>query len=307
MAAIHGGMGPVPEPLDLIAPVRSFGSQTVDLRREVVVMAVVNRTRDSFHDRGRTFALPAALEAARSAVAEGAQLVDVGAVPFSPDAEPVSEADEIARLVPVVETLAAEGVAVSVDTWRSAVARACLDAGAVVVNDTSGLFDPELAGTVAQTSAQLVLTHSVAAPGAHLRRPHYEDVVAEVLDFLAERMERARSAGVPAERLLVDPGPDLNKNALHSLEICRRLAEFTSLRVPVLAAVSHKDFIGETLDVPADARGTGTAVATALCVERGARVVRAHDVRQAREAAAMTMSVLGIRPPATLWHNVTPG
>lgn len=296
-----------PRPLstepDLTHPVRTLGMRRFDFRTDVAIMAVVNRTRDSFYDRGATFGLDAALAAARRAVAEGADLVDIGGVPFSPDAAPVTEAQEIERVIPVVEALVAEGIVVSVDTWRSAVANAAIAAGAAVINDTSGLHDPELAGIVADSDATLVLTHSLAAPGVHLRRPRYTDVVGEVRGFLADRIKRAEAAGVGAERLFIDPGPDLNKNTLHTLELCRRLDEIASLGLPMLAAVSNKDFIGEMLDRPRGERVIGTAVATALCVERGARIVRAHDVGACRDAVAMTRGILGTQQPAYLRHN----
>jgi dihydropteroate synthase len=218
-------------------PVRSVGGRVFDFAHEIVVMGIVNRTPDSFYDQGVTYALDRAVEAGLRAVAEGAGWVDVGGVPFSPDVARVSAAEELDRVVPVVAALAEGGVVVSVDTVRPMVAQAAIAAGAGVINDTSGLYDPEIAEVVAESNATLVITHSAAPPGEHLHRPRYDDVVAEVCAFLASRVERAQARGVPEDRIVIDPGHDLNKNTRHSLEITRRLSEIADLGLPVLAAV----------------------------------------------------------------------
>ncbi|GAB3703508.1 dihydropteroate synthase [Mariniluteicoccus flavus] len=284
---------------------RVIGRRAFDFDRQVAVMAIVNRTRDSFFDEGRTFALDAAVDAALTAARLGADWVDIGGVPFSPDAEPVTEADEIERLVPVVERVAAASdVVISVDTWRTGVAAACLAAGASVVNDTSALHDPELAPMVAETDATLVLTHSRARPGVHLPRPAYADVVTDVRDRLAELVETARGHGIPEARLVIDPGPDLNKNTRHTLEICRRFDEITALGLPTLVALSNKDFVGETLDRPKPERLVGSAVAATWCVSRGGRILRVHDVVGGVDTARMCEAILGWRAPAYERHNV---
>ena len=184
-------------------------------------MAIVNRTPDSFHDRGATFALDRAVEAALAAVADGADWVDIGGVPFG-RGPVVSVEEELDRVVPVVEAVAAASdVVISVDTVTARVAEAAIAAGAGVINDTSGLYDPDMASVVAASDATLVLTHSLTPPRDGPRRPEYTDVVAEVVDFLRERVARAVEAGVSAERLVVDPGHDLNKNTRHTLELTR--------------------------------------------------------------------------------------
>ncbi|GAB3679818.1 dihydropteroate synthase [Angustibacter aerolatus] len=283
--------------------VRTVGRQTIDLDRRPLVMAIVNRTRDSFFDGGRTFALDAATAAVERAVADGADWVDVGAVPFSPDAERVDEAEELDRLLPVVAAARATGdVIVSVETTRPAVARAAFAAGADVLNDTSGLHDPELADATAEAGGTLVVCHSLARPFEHLHRPTYTDVVREVHDLLAERVAVARSRGV--EHLVVDPGHDLNKTTRHSLELTRRLDELLDLGEPVLASVSRKDFVQEAVGVARDDALPATLAAVVLCVLRGARVLRVHDVAAARDAVRMTEAVLGWREPATERHNL---
>lgn len=288
----------------LRVPVRTIGVRTFDFSRQVAVMAVVNRTPDSFFDQGRTYALEAAVDACFEAVARGADWVDIGGAPFAPG-EPVPVEDEIERVVPVVATLR-EGsdVVISVDTFHSRVARRSIDAGATVINDTTGLSDPELARVVADSEATLVITHSLAAPRTVYPRPQYGDVVAEVSAFLADRVERALAAGVPEERIIVDPGHDLNKNTLHSLELTRRLAEIADLGYPTLAAVSNKDFIGETLDAPRSERLEGSLAAAVVSIVNGARIIRMHDVHASVAAARMTEAILGLRDPAYLRHNM---
>jgi dihydropteroate synthase len=284
--------------------VRAIGGRTFDFSRQVAVMGIVNRTRDSFYDRGATFGLDAAVAAAERAVADGADWVDVGAVPFSPLAGPVSTEEEIDRLLPVVAAIRARSsVVISVDTYRAAVARAALAAGADAVNDTSGLHDPEMAATVAAAGATLVVTHSRARPGEVLARPAYRDVVAEVAAFLVERAEYAQGQGVARDRIVVDPGHDLNKNTEHSLELTRRLDELATLGYPLLASVSNKDFLQETLDRPATGVTEGTIAAVVLCVAAGARIVRVHDVAAVGAAVRVVEAVQGWRRPVRARHN----
>jgi dihydropteroate synthase len=287
---------------ELINTERVIGGRTYDFARRVAVMAIVNRTPDSFHDRGRTFALERATEAVRAAAAAGADWIDIGGVPFAPGPD-VSVAEELARVLPVVEA-ARELAVVSVDTYRPEVAREAIAAGAGVVNDTSGLRDPAMADVVAGTAATLVITHSLAAPRTRLSRPSYGDVVAEVSAFLRQRVALALDRGVRPDQIIIDPGHDLNKNTYHSLELTRRLGEIAAIGYPMLAAVSNKDFIGETLDVPQQDRLAGTIAAVVFCVLQGARIVRVHDVRATVDAVRMTEAMLGLRVPATARHNL---
>jgi dihydropteroate synthase len=277
---------------------RTFGRRTFDFGRRVAVMAIVNRTPDSFYDRGATFALRAAVAAAERALAEGADWLDVGGVKAGPGAH-VSEREELDRVLPVVEAMRPRTDAViSVDTFRAGVARRALAAGADVVNDPSGLRDPEVAEVAAEAGAGLVVMHTGGPPRTRPHRPAYVDVVAEVAAFLADRAAVARQRGVPAERLIVDPGHDFHKNTFHSLELTRRLDELTGLGYPLLVALSNKDFIGETLDVPLDQRLEGGLAATVVSVLNGASIVRVHQVRPTVRAVRMTEAILGRRRPA---------
>lgn len=282
---------------------RRMGTRTFDFSREVAVMAIINRTPDSFFDQGSTFELDRAVDAAIAAADDGADIVDVGGVPFG-RGPAVSADEELDRVLPLVEAIhAASEVVISVDTNRACVARRCIEAGARVVNDTSGLYDPEMATVLASSAATLVLTHSLAPPRSEPPRPHYDDVTTEVVAFLRDRIDRAVAAGVLLDRLIVDPGHDLNKNTCHSLELTRRLEEIVAIGLPTLVAVSNKDFIGETLDRQRDKRLSGSLAVAVICIIKGARIVRMHDVPAAVAAVRMTEAVLGFRRPAYLRHN----
>ena len=267
-------------------------------------MAIINRTPDSFFDRGSTFELHRAVAAALAALRDGADIVDVGGVPFG-RGPPVSPREELDRVVPLIEAIhAASDAVISVDTHRAEVAARCIEAGASIVNDTSGLYDPGMAAVVAGSAATLVLTHSLAPPRSEPPRPRYDDVTADVVQFLRDRIARAVGAGVPLERLIVDPGYDLNKNTCHSLELSRRLDEIVAIGLPTLIAVSNKDFIGETLGRERDERLNGSLAAAVICIVKGARIVRMHDVPATVDAVRMTEAVLGFRQPAYLRHNM---
>lgn len=291
--------------LQLTAPRRRIGRREFDFDRRTAVMAIVNRTPDSFFDRGATFALDAAVEAALSAAAAGADWVDIGGVPFSPDTPAVSVAEEIDRVVPIVEAVAARSdVVISIDTTRAEVAAAGIAAGASVVNDTNGVRDPALLEVLAGSNASVIVTHSLAAPHVHHPRPQYDDVVAEVVTFLRERVAVLVAAGIGPERLFIDPGPDLNKNTRHTLELLRHWGRIAEIGLPSLAALSNKDFVGETLDRDRTERLPGSLAATTLAVAAGARVVRTHHVPETLDAIRMAEAVLALREPVYTHHNV---
>ncbi|MFD4007463.1 dihydropteroate synthase [Brachybacterium paraconglomeratum] len=278
-----------------------------DTSRRVLVMGIVNRTQDSFFDEGRTWELEQAVSAGLRAAEEGADIVDVGGVKFAPG-EPLDPAEEAARVVPVLERLRRElpgEVLLSVDTFHASVARAALEAGADLINDTTGLSDPRMADEVARAGASLVLTHSVAEPRRPFPRPRYEDVVEEVRDFLAARLERALEAGIARERIVLDPGPDLNKNTQQTLEVLRDWGEYAALGLPLLAALSRKDFVGESLGLPKEERLAGSLAAAAWTIRLGARILRVHDVRETVRMVRMLEVLAGWREPAgPLVHNV---
>ncbi|CAN5115729.1 dihydropteroate synthase [soil metagenome] len=283
---------------------RIIGSRTFDFDRQVAVMAIINRTPDSFFDKGATFALDRAVDAALAAAAAGADWVDIGGVPFG-RGDPVSLAEEIDRVVPVIAAIHARSdVVISVDTTNAEVARRSIEAGASVINDTSGFSDADMAQVVSESSATLVITHSNGVPRSEPQSPQYDDVIAEVVDYLRARVEQAEAAGIPRDRLVIDPGHDLNKNTLHTLEITRRLQEVAAIGLPPLAAVSNKDFLGEAIDREQGQRQSGSIAAAVICIMNGARIVRMHDVPAAVDAVRLTEAVLGFRQPAYARHNV---
>jgi dihydropteroate synthase len=267
---------------------------------EHAVMAIINRTPDSFYDRGSTYEFDAALDRVAQVVAEGAAIVDVGGVKAGPG-DVVDVDTELRRVVPFVQAVAQQhpDVVVSVDTWRADVAREVVPAGARLLNDTWSGADPGLAVVAAESGVGLVCSH--AGPLAPRSRPHrveYADVVAEVLARVTTLADRAVTLGVPAEAILIDPTHDFGKNTYHSLELTRRLDVLVATGYPVLVSLSNKDFVGETLARGVGERLTGTLGATAVARWLGARVVRAHQVAPTLEVLDMVASIRGERPPA---------
>jgi dihydropteroate synthase len=281
-------------------PVFDLPRRRLDLGRAVAVMGIVNRTPDSFYDRGATYAFDDALAHARRLVAEGADLVDVGGVKGGPGDE-VSVAAELERVVPFVEALrAAEpDVLISVDTFRAPVADAAVAAGADVINDVTGLHDPEVLDVVVERRAGYVAMHHGGRPRTRpFRRTYVPDVTTAVVEHCRTLTERAMAAGVPRERLLVDPGHDFQKTTAHSLELTRRLPELAELGFGVLVALSNKDFIGESLGAPLDRRVDGSLAAAVYSVLHGAHVLRVHEVQRTVDAVRMTEVLQQRRPPA---------
>jgi len=278
----------------LVLGPRTFGAD------EPVIMAIVNRTPDSFFDRGATFTDEAAFAAADRAVREGAAILDIGGVKAGPGEEVTTE-EELRRTVPFVAELRKRhpSTVISVDTWRHEVGEAVCEAGADLLNDAWGGVDPLLAEVAGRYRVGIVCTH---AGGAEPRtRPHrvaYQDVMADILERTLALAERAVSLGVPRESVLIDPGHDFGKNTRHSLEATRRLPEMTATGWPVLVSLSNKDFVGETLDRPVGERLLGTLATTAVSAWLGAQVYRVHQVAETRQVLDMVASIRGTRPPA---------
>lgn len=269
-----------------------LGRWRFDVTTRAVVMGILNRTPDSFYDRGSYWDFDAFLAKADQLVADGADLLDVGGVKAGPGEE-VSEQEELERVVPAIEALAARfDVPLSVDTWRASVARACFAAGAVVGNDISGFADPDYLPAAAEHGAAVVATHIRLAPRVPDPDPHYDDVVADVCAFLADRASRAQAAGIPAESIMVDAGLDLGKTEAQSLQLLRASDRLTALGHPVLLSASNKRFLWTLLGVDVTTAREGTHAAHAYGVARGCRVLRAHDVRGARRAADAISAIL---------------
>jgi dihydropteroate synthase len=271
--------------------------------RRTYVMAILNVTPDSFSGDGVGEDLEQAVARGRRAVADGADILDVGGESTRPGAEAVTVEEELARVVPVIRALrAALNVPISVDTYKAAVAEAALDAGADVVNDVWALrADPAMAGVIARRGVPVILMHNRSNPahvaladrvGAHYVGPAYDDLLTDVRNELAESVAMALDAGVPAERIILDPGIGFGKTVAQNLELLRRVDEIRAMGYPVLVGPSRKSFIGLTLDLPPEERLEGTAAAVAVAITRGADVVRVHDVRAMVRVVRMCDAIL---------------
>ena len=268
------------------------------------VMAIVNRTPDSFYDKGATFASEKALLRIDGAVFAGASIIDIGGVKAGPG-DDVSVAEEIDRVVPLIA--AARGrhpdVTLSVDTWRAPVAEAAIDAGADLINDTWAGFDPELVEVAGQHRVGYVCSHTGGVtPRTRPHRVHYDDVVADVIAETTALAERAASLGVPEERIFIDPTHDFGKNTYHGLELLRRVDELVATGWPVLMALSNKDFVGETLNrglngADITERVPGTLAATAWAAARGVAAFRVHEVEATLDVIRMTAAIQGEMAP----------
>jgi dihydropteroate synthase len=296
------------------APARESTLKTPDLvfrgRRltsdRALVMAIVNRTPDSFYDHGATFEEKRAQDAVRRARAEGADLIDIGGVPAGKGPE-VTAAEEISRVVPTVawarETF--PDLVISVDTYRAEVADAVCRAGADLVNDNWAAVEPEILDVAAQYGAGYICAHTNGLkPRTEAVRPEYDDVVAAVIEGTTALAERALARGVPREGIMIDPCIDFGKNSYQSLELLRNVEALTATGWPVLMALSNKDVIGETLDVSVDERVTGTLAATAVAALHGAAMFRAHQVRETRHVVEMVASIAGTRAPANVVRSL---
>ncbi|KAA0920050.1 dihydropteroate synthase [Dietzia sp. ANT_WB102] len=263
-------------------------------------MAIVNRTPDSFYDRGATYTDTAAMTRVEEVVAAGADVLDIGGVKAGPG-DPVDADEETRRVVPFVEAVRDRhpDVVISIDTWRGEVARRALAAGADMVNDTWAGYDPGVLAAAAEAGAGFVCSHTGGAvPRTRPFRVGYDDVVRDVVTELTAAAESALAAGVPADGVLIDPTHDFGKNTFHGLELLRRMDEIVAIGHPVLMALSNKDFIGETLDAGVDDRAEGTFAATAVAAYLGARVFRTHDVPGTMRVLEMVASIVGTRRPA---------
>lgn len=265
-----------------------------------LMMAIVNRTPDSFYDRGATWAEDKALERVALVVEQGTEIVDIGGIKAAPG-DVVDAEEEKARVVDLVARVREThpGVVISVDTWRASVGHAVCEAGADVLNDAWGGADPELVDVAAQYGAAIICTHTGGAtPRTRPYRVEYDDVVAAAIRDTTAYAERALAAGVARESIVIDPAHDFGKNTFHSLELTRRLAELVDTGWPVLVSLSNKDFVGESLDLPVGERLVGTLVATAVSALAGARIFRVHEVVETRQAVDMACTIAGRRRPA---------
>ena len=270
----------------------ALGDRTYDVTTRALVMGILNRTPDSFYDRGATWDFDEFLRRAERIVGDGADIVDVGGVKAGPGPH-VTEQEELDRVIPALEALRARfDVPLSIDTTRAAVAAAGYAAGAVVGNDISGFADPDYLAVSAAAGATVVATHIRLAPRVPDPDPRYDDVVTDVRAFLIERARRAEAAGIPPERIVLDAGLDLGKTAEQSVTLLRESARLAYLGYPLLLSASNKTFLGVVLGLDITQRGDASMSATALGVVRGCRVVRAHDVRGTRRVCRTIAAIL---------------
>lgn len=289
-------MNPKPYNLETKNGVLALGSSTC-------IMGILNVTPDSFSDGGRYFSLDAALERARQLIADGADILDIGGESSRPFSEPVSEAEELRRVIPVIEHLAGNlDVPISIDTTKASVAKQALAAGAAMINDISALrFDPDMAGVAADTGAPVVLMHMLGSPKDMQVDPSYDDLMGEIHWFLERAVLDAEEAGISRTKIIIDPGIGFGKTVSHNLELIHRLDRFSDLDVPILAGPSRKAFIRKLLagknqldneaDASHDAVETGTVAAVCASILSGAHIVRVHDVARARAAAIIADAV----------------
>jgi dihydropteroate synthase len=274
------------------------GDRVLELGARPWLMGIVNASPDSFSDGGRYRTLDQRVALAAELLAAGADLLDVGGESASTGRPPVDPRDEIQRVVPLIERIVGElGAIVSVDTYKPRVARAAIEAGAVIVNDVSGLRDPLLAEVCASSGAALVLMHTRALPKQRLQDPDlYGDVTGDVLAFLSERIDLAVAAGMQRDRLILDPGPDFAKTPAQTIELLSQLDRLHELRRPLLMAISRKDFIGALTERPPRERLAGTLAALAYGVDAGAHIFRVHDIAAAADFLAVRAALRGVVP-----------
>lgn len=265
------------------------------LQTRTLVMGVLNVTPDSFYDGGQHFTSETAIQHARQLISEGADILDIGGESTRPGSEPISPEEELSRVIPVIEAIASESdIAISIDTFKASVAHEALRSGAHIVNDISGMrFDPQMPGVAAEAGAGVVLMHIQGTPQTMQQNPHYENVVLEVKEYLAQCAKLARQAGIHEHAIWLDPGIGFGKTVEHNLQLLRRLGELRSLGYPLLVGTSRKSFIGKILgDLPPEERLEGTLATLALAVREGANVVRVHDVRAAVRAVRIADAIV---------------
>jgi len=259
------------------------GKCQFDLARPLV-MGIVNITPDSFSDGGQHVSTAAAIAHARQLIDDGADILDIGGESTRPGAAPVSEQQELERVLPVIEGLRGIAVPISIDTWKPQVMRAALSAGASMVNDVNALQAEGALQAVADTDAAVCLMHKQGTPQTMQQRPEYQDVITEVSLFLGERIAAAEAAGIARQRMVIDPGFGFGKTLAHNLDLLRELAAFRALGVPVLAGLSRKSMLGAITGREVGERVAASVAAAMLAVQRGAAIVRVHDVRETVDA-----------------------
>ncbi len=266
----------------------------LDFSKKTYIMGVLNVTPDSFSDGGLYFDISTAIERAHRMVEEGADIIDIGGQSTRPGSEPIMIEEELRRTIPVIESLSRETrIPLSIDTYKSGVARRALDAGASMVNDISGLrFDPKMSEVVSQYDVPVVIMHIKGTPRDMQQNPQYEALIPEIMDYLRDGIAIARKAGISEDKIIIDPGIGFGKTYEDNLKIIHDLHEFTFFKKPVLIGPSRKAFIGKILgDVPVTDRLEGTAAAVSISIMNGANIIRAHDVKEMVKVAKVADAI----------------
>jgi len=265
----------------------SFCNENLDVSRRTSIMGILNITPDSFSDGGRFFHSEEAVAQALQMQQDGADIIDIGGESTRPGSIPVTLDEELARVIPIIEKLTPElQIPISIDTYKAGVARYALQAGAKIVNDISGLrFDPQMANTIANYNAGVVIMHIKGAPRDMQKNPYYKDVVAEISEYLTAGADIAIHAGIKKAQIVIDPGIGFGKRLEDNLELIRNLSKLQALGYPILVGPSRKSFIGAILDLPVEQRLEGTIAASVMCILNGANILRVHDVKEIKRAA----------------------
>jgi len=274
--------------------IMQLGNRNIDLSSRTHIMGVLNVTPDSFSDGGRFLKLDDAVSQGMKMIEEGADIIDVGGESTRPGSDPLSTEEELSRVIPVIESLSAKtDLPVSIDTYKAEVARRALHAGARMINDISALrFDPGMKKVAAEFGVPVVLMHIKGTPKEMQKDPDYDDVIAEIKEYLSESIRNAQEAGIDRKKMIIDPGIGFGKRIEDNLNILKNLKEFSILGCPILIGCSRKSFIGRVLDLPVEERLEGSLAALAAAVMNGADIVRVHDVKESRRVVSLIDAIM---------------
>jgi dihydropteroate synthase len=277
----------------MAARIIKCGNYSLEFGKRTLVMGVINVTPDSFSDGGKFFESNVAISHAKRLVSQGVDIIDIGGESTRPGSESVTKDEEMKRVIPVIEGIFNEvKVPISIDTGKSEVAMAALDAGACIINDISAMrSDPKIANVAAESQTPLILMHMQGTPKDMQKDPKYGDIMGDIREFLQERLDFAQSKGVPRENMIIDPGIGFGKTLEHNYEIIRRLRELKELNLPILIGTSRKSFIGSTLGLDVNERLEGTLATITMSIINGADIIRVHDVMEAVRTAKMTDAI----------------
>ena len=277
--------------------IESFQDWCLNIKRETLVMGIVNVTPDSFSDGGRFFSPEVAISHASKLITQGADIIDIGGESTRPGAKLVSESEELKRVIPVIEKIRTDNpkILISIDTTKASVAKYAVEAGADIINDVSGLsFDNNMTGTVESLNVPIVIMHMKGNPQNMQSNPKYKDIINEILDFFKVKIKIAIQSGINRSMIILDPGIGFGKTVEHNFELLSRLNEFNVLELPIMIGPSRKSFIGITLGLPPEDRVEGTAAAVSAGVMNGANIVRVHDVKSMKRVVTIIEKVRNV-------------